>query len=79
MLRSAEMRRQRQHWKRVAVEGLLRLGSFELHFEEGGEAIPRQEAGCSRKHLMKQMWSARQLGFSMAGGPVCEEPTAQPA
>lgn len=36
------------------MEGLLRLGSFELHFEEGGEAISRQEAGCSRKHLMKK-------------------------
>lgn len=61
------------------MEGLLRLGSFELHFEEGEEAISRQEAGCSRKHLMKQTRSARQLGVSMAGGPVCEDPAARPA
>lgn len=61
VLRGAETRRHRQQQRWVAVEGVPGQGSFELHFEEGEEAISRQEAGCIRKHPIKPMWSAGQL------------------
>lgn len=60
------------------MEGLLGQGSFELHFEEGEEAISRQEAGRIRKCPTKQTWSARQLDSAWLEG-LCVEPAAVPA